>query len=77
MTVEELHNLQSRLMLIAGEAEKGLDEVKVFIEVLAHVENLTKVYVKLKSAGCLLFNNWNVKLRYYFICLYKSILMQQ
>ncbi|XP_076810012.1 E3 ubiquitin-protein ligase rnf213-alpha-like isoform X1 [Clavelina lepadiformis] len=64
MTVEELHNLQSRLMLIAGEAEKGLDEVKVFIEVLAHVENLTKAYVKLKSAGCLLFNNWNVKLRF-------------
>ena len=45
-------------MLIAGEAEKGLDDVKVFTEVLALVENLAKVYVKLKTVGCLLFSKW-------------------
>ncbi|XP_076810018.1 E3 ubiquitin-protein ligase rnf213-alpha-like isoform X2 [Clavelina lepadiformis] len=64
MTVKDLRNLQSRLMLIAGEAEKGLDEVKLFIEVLSHVESLTKAYVKLKTSGCLLFNSWTAKLRY-------------
>ena len=63
MSLADLHNLESRLMLIAGEAEKGLDDVKVFTEILSLVENLTKVYVKLKSNGCLLFYNWTAKLR--------------
>ena len=58
-TLSELHNLKSRLMLMAG---KGLDDVKVFTEVLNLVENLTKVYVKLKAAGCLLFTNWTARI---------------
>ena len=63
MVLSDLRNLESRLMLIAGEAEKGLDDVKVFTEVLALVENLTKVYVKLKSVGCLLFGKWVATVR--------------
>ena len=58
INLSDLRNLESRLMLIAGEAEKGLDDVKVFTEVLALVENLAKVYVKLKTVGCLLFSKW-------------------
>ena len=63
INLTELHSLESRLMLIAGEAEKGLNDVKVFTEVLALVENLVKVYVKLKTAGCLLFSNWTAKIQ--------------
>lgn len=63
MSLSDLHNLESRLMLIAGEAEKGLDDVKIFIENLSLVESLEQVYVKLKSAGCLLFNNWTANVR--------------
>jgi len=60
MTLKELHDLQSRLMLIA---DKGLNDVQHFITNLSLAENLAKVFVNLKLAGCLLFNNWAAKLR--------------
>nr|XP_018671622.1 LOW QUALITY PROTEIN: E3 ubiquitin-protein ligase rnf213-alpha-like [Ciona intestinalis] len=63
MSLSNLHDLQSRLMLIAGEADKSLADVKHFISVLSHVEKLTRAYVKLKNAGCLLFDKWAAKLR--------------
>ena len=63
MTLDDLHSLESRLMLIAGKAEKGFDDVKTFTDTLALVENMAKMYVKLKTAGCLLFNNWIATVR--------------
>ena len=59
MTLSELQDLQSRLMLIA---DKGLDDVQRFIANLSLVENLAKAFVNLKTAGCLLFNNWTARL---------------
>jgi len=64
MTLTELHDLQSRLMLIAGEADKGKDDVTRFIDVLSSAENLAKAYVLLKLSGCLLFNDWFARIRY-------------
>ena len=63
MTLSELHDLQSRLMLIAGEAEKGKDDVTRFIDILSGVENLAKAYVQLKLSGCLLFGSWFAYIR--------------
>ena len=64
MTLNELHDLQSRLMLIAGEAEKGKNDVTKFTELLSNVESLAKAYILLKESGCLLFNNWKAFIRY-------------
>ena len=63
MSITELHDLQSRLMLIAGEAEKGKDDVTRFVDILSSVENLAKAYVELKVSGCLLFNDWSAEIR--------------
>ena len=64
MTLSELHDLQSRLMLFAGQAEVGNDDVTKFIDLLSNVETLAKAYVKLKLSGCLLFSHWIAKLKY-------------
>ena len=63
MSLSELHDLQSRLMLIAGEADKGKDDVTRFIDVLSSAESLAKAYVQLKLSGCLLFNDWFAMIR--------------
>ncbi|XP_076818180.1 E3 ubiquitin-protein ligase rnf213-alpha-like [Clavelina lepadiformis] len=63
MTLHELRDLQSRLMLIAGEAQKEQQDVKKFITVLSSVENLAKAYMMLKISGCLLFSKWRATLR--------------
>ena len=63
VSLSELHDLQSRLMLIAGEADKGKDDVTRFINVLSSAENLAKAYVQLKLSGCLLFNDWFADIR--------------
>nr|XP_039250627.1 E3 ubiquitin-protein ligase rnf213-alpha-like [Styela clava] len=62
MNLEELRDLQSKLMLIAGEAEQGRHEVNMFVEVLASVEKLTQVYVNLLASGCMLFSNWSANI---------------
>ena len=67
MSLSDLRDLQSRLMLIAGETTaKGEVDVTRFMKVLAGVENLTKTYVKLKNSGCPLFNDWSANVRYKF-----------
>ena len=63
MTLSELHDLQSRLMLFAGQAEVGNDNVTEFIDLLSNIETLAKAYVKLKLSGCLLFSHWIAKLK--------------
>ena len=59
----ELHDLQSRLMLIVDKAEVGTNDVNKFIDFLSSVETLAKAYVKLKLSGCLLFSHWIAKLK--------------
>ena len=63
MTLNDLRDLQSRLMLIAGESAKGEVDVTRFMKVLSSVENLTKTYVKLKTSGCPLFSDWSANVR--------------
>ena len=63
MTLSELHDLQSRLMLFSGKAEITNDDVTRFIDLLSSVKTLAKAYVKLKSSKCLLFSHWIAKLK--------------
>ena len=63
MSLLDLHDLQSRLMLIAGEAEEGNKDVTRFMDLLANVEKLAKLFVQLKLSGCLLFRSWSATIR--------------
>eukprot|EP00058_Branchiostoma_floridae_P013669 XP_002599157.1 hypothetical protein BRAFLDRAFT_68766 [Branchiostoma floridae] len=54
-----LKSLQSKLMLLAGKADKGSEEVDRFVEILTGVTRLGQAYVHLYNAGAVLFNNWN------------------
>ena len=70
MTLSELRDLQSRLMLIAGEAVEGKEDVTKFMNLLSSVENLAKTYVKLKTSGCSLFCDWSANVRFVMITNY-------
>ena len=65
MSVSELRELQSKLMLITGGQAKGKEDVNKdvnkFIEILSSVENLTKTFVNLKRFGCSLFMDWSAR----------------
>ncbi|XP_052086034.1 E3 ubiquitin-protein ligase RNF213-like [Mytilus californianus] len=61
---QQLQDLQSRLMLVAGKAEKGNDEVERFTMILDSVVRLGNIYTKLVSDGCVLFANWKAT----FLC---------
>ncbi|KAL3881514.1 hypothetical protein ACJMK2_027946, partial [Sinanodonta woodiana] len=58
-TFEQLQDLQSRLMLVAGKAEQGNDDVNRFMQVFDSVTRFANVFIKLHSAGCVLFKHWH------------------
>nr|XP_039248269.1 E3 ubiquitin-protein ligase rnf213-alpha-like isoform X1 [Styela clava] len=64
LALNDLIDLQSKLMLIAGESDKGQEDVARFNEVLMAVETFTKAFVDLLNMGCMLFDDFNAK----FIC---------
>ncbi|XP_071122875.1 E3 ubiquitin-protein ligase RNF213-like [Mytilus edulis] len=61
---KNLQDLQSRLMLVAGKAKHGNDEVERFIMILDAVVRLGNIYTKLIADGCILFSSWNAT----FLC---------
>ncbi|XP_061169274.1 E3 ubiquitin-protein ligase rnf213-alpha-like [Saccostrea echinata] len=61
---KELQELQSKLMLVAGKAEQGRDDVERFTIVYDAIVRLCNVYIKLVSSGCVLFTNWQAR----FLC---------
>ncbi|KAL8581505.1 hypothetical protein ACOMHN_042898 [Nucella lapillus] len=64
MTVPSVIQLTSRLMLVAGEAEKGKENVDRFITIMESLIRLGKTYVQLCRDGCVLFLDWTVE----FLC---------
>eukprot|EP00058_Branchiostoma_floridae_P007058 XP_002592546.1 hypothetical protein BRAFLDRAFT_108418 [Branchiostoma floridae] len=57
-SVSNLKTLQSKLMLIAGTADKGKEEVEKFVEVFNGVSRLGNVYLRLRKTGSVLFDKW-------------------
>ncbi|XP_019643756.1 PREDICTED: E3 ubiquitin-protein ligase rnf213-alpha-like [Branchiostoma belcheri] len=57
-SVSNLKTLQSKLMLIAGTADKGKEEVEKFVEVFNGVSRLGNVYLRLRRTGSVLFDRW-------------------
>ncbi|CAH1233988.1 RNF213 [Branchiostoma lanceolatum] len=61
-SVSSLKTLQSKLMLIAGTARKGKEEVERFVEVFEGVMRLGNMYLQLRKAGSVLFDKWTCNL---------------
>ncbi|XP_077980164.1 E3 ubiquitin-protein ligase rnf213-alpha-like [Glandiceps talaboti] len=57
-SLDMLKDLQSKLMLVAGKAEQGREEVERFTETLSGVTRLATAYLKLCAAGNVLFSKW-------------------
>ncbi|KAJ7339375.1 hypothetical protein OS493_005769 [Desmophyllum pertusum] len=58
-SVDELKDLQSKLMLIAGKAEKRKDEVEQFAKNLEGVMRLATAYINLYESGFVHRMHWN------------------
>ncbi|XP_022801884.1 E3 ubiquitin-protein ligase rnf213-alpha-like, partial [Stylophora pistillata] len=58
-SIDELKDLQSKLMLIAGKAEKGKDDVEQFVRNLEGVMRLAIAYINLYESGFVHRMDWN------------------
>ncbi|XP_067914752.1 E3 ubiquitin-protein ligase rnf213-alpha [Heterodontus francisci] len=60
-TLDELKELQNKLMLMSGKGDHGREEVERFVEVFASVQRLAVSFISLSSAGNMLFRNWKAE----------------
>ncbi|XP_060585974.1 E3 ubiquitin-protein ligase RNF213-like isoform X2 [Ruditapes philippinarum] len=58
---QQLEDLQSKLMLVAGEAREGHESVDRFTAIIEGVIRLSEVYIRLVSSGCVLFENFAIE----------------
>ncbi|XP_056432075.1 E3 ubiquitin-protein ligase rnf213-alpha-like [Gadus chalcogrammus] len=61
-TLEDLQELQNKLMLMSGKGDQGQHEVEHFAEVFANVQRLAEAFIALYTAGNPLFRSWEVKI---------------
>ncbi|XP_048410924.2 E3 ubiquitin-protein ligase rnf213-alpha-like isoform X2 [Stegostoma tigrinum] len=59
--LEELKELQNKLMLMSGKGDHGREEVDRFVEVFASVQRLATSFISLYLAGNMLFRNWTAE----------------
>ncbi|XP_061079146.1 E3 ubiquitin-protein ligase rnf213-alpha [Conger conger] len=57
-SLDELRELQNKLMLMSGKGEQGQGEVEHFVEVFAGIQRLSMAFVELYAAGNPLFRHW-------------------
>ncbi|ELT95387.1 hypothetical protein CAPTEDRAFT_208661 [Capitella teleta] len=55
---QKLRDLQSKIMLVAGEAEVNRGHIEMFTELFAAIVRYSQIYVELCNSGCLLFKKW-------------------
>ncbi|XP_028266969.1 E3 ubiquitin-protein ligase rnf213-alpha-like isoform X1 [Parambassis ranga] len=61
-SLEDLRELQNKLMLMSGKGDQGQNEVDHFVEVFASVQRLSDAFIALYTAGNPLFRNWEVQI---------------
>ncbi|XP_029944702.1 E3 ubiquitin-protein ligase rnf213-alpha-like [Salarias fasciatus] len=61
-SLEDLRELQNKLMLMSGKGDKGQNEVEHFAEVFASVQRLAEAFIALYNAGNPLFRHWKVQI---------------
>ncbi|XP_056587886.1 E3 ubiquitin-protein ligase rnf213-alpha-like [Triplophysa dalaica] len=60
-SLEDLRDLQNKLMLMSGKGDQGQCEVDQFAEVFASVQRLASAFIDLYVAGNPLFRHWEAK----------------
>ncbi|XP_037333444.2 E3 ubiquitin-protein ligase rnf213-alpha isoform X2 [Pungitius pungitius] len=61
-SLEDLRELQNKLMLMSGKGDQGQNEVDHFAEVFASVQRLAEAFIALYTAGNPLFRHWEAKI---------------
>ncbi|XP_044037270.1 E3 ubiquitin-protein ligase rnf213-alpha [Siniperca chuatsi] len=61
-SLEDLRELQNKLMLMSGKGDQGQNEVDHFAEVFASVQRLAEAFIALYSAGNPLFRHWEAQI---------------
>ncbi|XP_061567180.1 E3 ubiquitin-protein ligase rnf213-alpha-like [Cololabis saira] len=64
-SLDDLRELQNKLMLMSGKGDQGQKEVHHFAEVFASVQRLAEAFIALYIAGNPLFRNWEVQINSY------------
>ncbi|KAG2461062.1 R213A ligase, partial [Polypterus senegalus] len=57
-SLDDIKELQNKLMLMSGKGEQGQSEVDHFVEVFSNVQRLATTFIDLYSAGNMLFREW-------------------
>jgi ABC-type Fe3+-citrate transport system substrate-binding protein len=65
LSLEELKDLNSKLMLITAGTE-GKKDVDRFSRILNLVEQVTRLFIDLVNAGCHLFSQWKMKVTTFY-----------
>ncbi|XP_028310203.1 E3 ubiquitin-protein ligase rnf213-alpha [Gouania willdenowi] len=61
-SLEDLRELQNKLMLMSGKEDQGQKEVDHFVEVFASVQRLAVAFIALFDAGSPLFRHWEAQI---------------
>ncbi|KAM4598338.1 E3 ubiquitin-protein ligase rnf213-alpha-like [Polymixia lowei] len=61
-SLEDLRELQNKLMLMSGKGDQGQNEVDHFAEVFANVQRLAEAFIALYTAGNPLFRHWEAQI---------------
>uniref|UniRef100_A0A8D3BWR0 RING-type E3 ubiquitin transferase n=1 Tax=Scophthalmus maximus TaxID=52904 RepID=A0A8D3BWR0_SCOMX len=61
-SLEDLRELQNKLMLMSGKGDQGQNEVDHFAEVFASVQRLAEAFIALHIAGNPLFRHWEAQI---------------
>ncbi|XP_078017826.1 E3 ubiquitin-protein ligase rnf213-alpha isoform X1 [Epinephelus lanceolatus] len=61
-SLEDLRELQNKLMLMSGKGDQGQNEVDHFAEVFASVQRLAEAFIALYNAGNPLFRHWEAQI---------------
>ncbi|XP_034448201.1 E3 ubiquitin-protein ligase rnf213-alpha isoform X1 [Hippoglossus hippoglossus] len=61
-SLEDLRELQNKLMLMSGKADQGQNDVDHFAEVFASVQRLAEAFIALYTAGNPLFRHWEAQI---------------
>ncbi|KAL0993465.1 hypothetical protein UPYG_G00108340 [Umbra pygmaea] len=74
-TLEDLRDLQNKLMLMSGKGDQGQFEVDHFSEVFASVQRLAVAFIALFTAGNPLFRHWEANIQCSSLCQGAGIIM--
>ncbi|XP_072299402.1 E3 ubiquitin-protein ligase rnf213-alpha-like [Eucyclogobius newberryi] len=61
-SLEDLRELQNKLMLMSGKGDQGQHEVEHFTEVFDSVQRLSEAFIALYTAGNPLFRHWEAQI---------------